>query len=284
MNGSTKYGKEQFVDRSDFVAKSSIEKALEKYQKEIAKSTRKKIDADKRIANKERRENQRTERINARRADAALIVSGQPTVAGVKILDVTSEELVSLIIESYKEGNYRITNNDVNIPEYMESNLILEFEKLKQYGMISSYGYYMSGCWELMLLPCMLTYFERKEIAIMEEQKSFNTNNFFGDVTGVQIQQGTVNSTQSQTVTLDFDYAAVDEVIKNIKKYENMFDSEFGDKAVELKNKLDDIEELIKKKENPNRIKGLLIELKNLAMGITGSLIAAGIAAQIPGL
>lgn len=284
MNGSTKYGKEQFVDRSDFVAKSSIEKALEKYQKEIAKSTRKKIDADKRIANKERRENQRTERINARRADAALIVSGQPTVAGVKILDVTSEELVSLIIESYKEGNYRITNNDVNIPEYMESNLILEFEKLKQYGMISSYGYYMSGCWELMLLPCMLTYFERKEIAIMEEQKSFNTNNFYGDVTGVQIQQGTVNSTQSQTVTLDFDYAAVDEVIKNIKKYENMFDSEFGDKAVELKNKLDDIEELIKKKENPNRIKGLLIELKNLAMGITGSLIAAGIAAQIPGL
>ena len=147
--------------------------------------------------------------------------------------------------------------------------------------MISSYAYYIPGCWEVTILPCMLTYFERKEIAVMEEKQSYN-NNFYGDVTGIQIQQGTVNSTQNQTITQDFDYDSVNEVIKNIKKYDAMFDSEFGDKATEVRNKLDSIEELLKNKENPSKIKALLIELKNLAVGITGSLIASGIAAQIP--
>ena len=154
------------------MAKSSIEKALEKYQKEVVKNTKKKIDADKKLADKQRRENQRQARLDVRRERAASVVLGQPTVAGLKILDVTSEELVSLIVKGYKEGNYRITNNDVSIPTYLENDLALEFEKLKQYGMISSYGYYISGCWEVMILPCMLTYFERKEIAIMEEDLS----------------------------------------------------------------------------------------------------------------
>jgi hypothetical protein len=264
------------------VAKSSLEKALEKYQKEVAKNTKKKIDADKRLADKQRRENQRQARIDACRECAASVVSGQPTVAGVKILDPASEELISLIIAGCKNDNYRITNNDVNIPTYLESDLALEFEKLKQYGMISSYGYYISGCWELTILPCMLTYFERKEIALMEEKQAFNTNNFYGDVTGVQIQQGTINSTQNQTITQDFDYDAVSDVIENIKKYDAMFESEFGENATELRNKLDEIETLIKSKENPSKIKALLLELKNLAVGVTGSLIASGIAAQIP--
>lgn len=264
------------------MAKSSIEKAIEKYQKEVVKNTKKKIDADKKLADKQRRENQRQARLDARRERAASVVLGQPTVAGVKILDLTSEELVSLIVAGYKDENYRITNNDVCIPAYLESDLALEFEKLKQYGMISSYGYYITGCWELTILPCMLTYFERKEIAIMEEKQSFNTNNFYGDVTGVQIQQGTVNSSQTQTITQDFDYGAVSDIIENIKKYDGLLDAEFGDKASELREKIVSLEELIEKRDNPSKIKLLLTELKNLAIGVTGSLIASGIAAQIP--
>ena len=264
------------------MAKSSLEKALEKHQKEVAKNTKKIIDADKRLADKQRRENQRQARIDARRERAASIVSSQPTVMGVKIIDPTSEELITLIIAGRNNENYMVTNNDVNIPTYLENDLALELEKLKQYGMISSYGYYISGCWNLTILPCMLTYFERKEIALMEEKKAFNTNNFYGNVTGVQIQQGTINSSQNQNITQDFDFDAVSDVIKNIKNYDAMFESEFGDDAAELRNKLDEIERLIKNKENPSKIKALLLELKNLAVGVTGSLIASGIAAQIP--
>ena len=95
--------------------------------------------------------------------------------------------------------------------------MALEFEKLKQYGLISNYCYYISGCWEITILPSLLTYFERKEKAILQEKQSYNTNNFYGDVTGVQIQQGTVNSSQTQTITQDFDYGAISDIIENIK-------------------------------------------------------------------
>lgn len=61
-----------------------------------------------------------------------------------------------------------------------------------------------------------------------------------------------------------------------------MFDAEFGDKASELREKIAGLEELIEKRENPSKIKMLLTELKNLAIGVTGSLIASGIVAQIP--
>lgn len=118
--------------------------------------------------------------------------------------------------------------------------------------------------------------------AILQEKQSYNTNNFYGDVTGVQIQQGTVNSSQTQTITQDFDYGAISDIIENIKKYDGMFDAEFGDKASELRGKIAGLEALIEKRENPSKIKMLLTELRNLAIGVTGSLIASGIAAQIP--
>jgi hypothetical protein len=200
----------------------------------------------------------------------------------MRILDNSSEELVALISKGYSREDYRVTNNDVAIPAYLETDLALEFEKLKQYGLISNYGYYITGCWEIAIMPSLLTYFERKESAIMQEKQSYNTNTFYGDVTGVQIQQGTVNSSQSQTITQDFDYGAVSDMIGNIKKYDGLLDAEFGDKAEELREKIASLEELVAKRENPSKIKLLLTELKNLAVGVTGSLIASGIASQIP--
>ena len=41
---------------------------------------------------------------------------------------------------------------------------------------------------------------------IMEERERIvnNTNNFYGEATGIQIQQGTINSLQEQTITQEF--------------------------------------------------------------------------------
>ena len=49
-----------------------------------------------------------------------------------------------------------------------------------------------------------------------------------------------------------------------------------------MRGKIAGLEALIEKRENPSKIKKLLTELRNLAIGVTGSLIASGIAAQIP--
>lgn len=264
------------------MAKGPLEKALEKHQKEIERQVKKQIEADKKLADKQRRNSERQARIDARRECASSIVVGQPTVGGIRILDNSAEELVFLICKGYCKDDYRVTDNDVEIPKYLERDLALEFEKLKQYGLISNYCYYISECWEITILPSLLTYFERKEKAILQEKQSYNTNNFYGDVTGVQIQQGTVNSSQTQTITQDFDYGAISDIIENIKKYDGMFDAEFGDKASELRGKIAGLEALIEKRENPSKIKMLLTELRNLAIGVTGSLIASGIAARIP--
>lgn len=263
------------------MAKSSLEKALEKQRKEVERQTKKQIEANKKLADKKRRETERQARIDARRERASSIVMGQPTVGDIRILDNSSEELVSLICKGYCRDDYRVTNSDVEIPTYLERDLPLEFEKLKQYGLISDYRYYISEYWGIIILPGLLNYFTRREKAILQEKQSHNTNNFYGDVTGIQIQQGTVNSSQTQTITQDFDYGAIRDMIENIKKYDGMFDTEFGDKALEVREKIAALEEIIEKRENPSKIKMLLIELKNLAVGVTGSLIASGIAAQI---
>lgn len=118
---------------------------------------------------------------------------------------------------------------------------------------------------------------------IMEERERIvnNTNNFYGEATGIQIQQGTNNSLQEQTITQEFNYAKVKEVLEQIKKYDSMFDEEYGEKAPELRNMIEEMEVLLQKRENPSKIKMVLTEIKNLSIGIAGSLIASGILATI---
>lgn len=118
---------------------------------------------------------------------------------------------------------------------------------------------------------------------IMEERERIvnNTNNFYGEATGIQIQQGTNNSLQEQTITQEFNYAKVKEVLEQIKKYDSLFDEEYGEKAPELRNMIEEIEVLLQKRENPSKIKMVLTEIKNLSIGIAGSLIASGILATI---
>ena len=83
------------------MAKSQLEKALEKHQKEIERQVKKQIEADKKIADKQRRDSERQARMDARRERASSIVVGQPTVGDIRILDDSAEELVSLICKGY---------------------------------------------------------------------------------------------------------------------------------------------------------------------------------------
>ena len=68
------------------MAKGPLEKALEKHQKEIERQVKKQIEADKKLADKQRRNSERQARIDARRERASSIVVGQPTVGDIRIL------------------------------------------------------------------------------------------------------------------------------------------------------------------------------------------------------
>ena len=87
----------------------------------------------------------------------------------------------------------------------------------------------------------------------------------------------TVPSLSVEEVNEAVDYAEVAEIIQKIKKYDSFLDDEYGENALEMRNKIDEIEDLVQKEENPSRIKALLNDIKNLSIGVAGSLIASGI-------
>lgn len=65
-------------------------------------------------------------------------------------------------------------------------------------------------------------------------------------------------------------------------KYDEMLDSEFGESASELREKMEEISVLVQRQENPSKIQVLSGDIKNLAMGVGGSLIASGMLSLAP--
>lgn len=205
------------------------------------------------------------------------------TIVGESVgLRKDSEKFLKIVLEKRKENGSDIITctldifNEIPNIEFNVGNIM---DDLKLHNCISGNStVFISGEVQVILTIDGIEYFKEKEIQMRENQRiTKNTNNFYGEVTGVQIQQGTVNSSQSQSVNQGFDYAEVAEIIEKIKKYDSFLDDEYGENALEIRNKIDEIEDLVQKKENPSRIKTLLSDIKNLSIGVTGSLIASGI-------
>lgn len=224
------------------MAKSALEKALEKHQKEAARNLQKQIQADKRLADKQQREANRQARIEARRTRAASIVNGQPTYGSIKIVDPTAEELISILCNGYKREDYTITDQDVELPEYMQNDLEFEFEKLKQYGLISNYSYYISGCWKINILPCMLSYIQNKEKAIVEEKEKQK-----------QIQIGTINAPNGNVVIGDVINSSLT-IDNSIHRIQEMIDEKGGDDKEVLSELLDEFKEILENIEETRHI------------------------------
>ena len=113
------------------------------------------------------------------------------------------------------------------------------------------------------------------------DTRGININASNGAV--VQIQQNSVNSTQTFTPsqTQNIDYTAVSDFLKQVRKYPMLAD-ELGEDATKFEQLIAEAEEAVDNKASPSRIKAVLDTMKDLMVGITGSLIASGIAAQIP--
>ena len=205
------------------------------------------------------------------------------TIVGESVgLRKDSEKFLKIVLEKREENGSDIVTCTLDmfseIPN-IEFNVGNIMDDLKLHNCISGNStVFISGEVQVILTIDGIEYFKEKEIQMRENQRiTNNTNNFYGEVTGVQIQQGTVNSSQSQSVNQGFDYAEVAEIIEKIKKYDSFLDDEYGENALEIRNKIDEIEYLVQKKENPSRRKTLLSDIKNVSIGVTGSLIASGI-------
>ncbi len=221
------------------MAKSSLEKQIEKASKQ-----------QKLLADKKRKEEQKQARENAREAQkvatrerAASIVNGQSFVDGFLIMDATAEEVLKCLLDCERSNGNRVSYNNDIFPVYVQASLDLEMEKQLQYGMITGlFPYGASGGW-LNLLPQALTYFEDKKNAIerqkeKEKMSSGNINNYnnygnmvFGNVSG-------------STLSVD---NSIHQIEQDIEEHGG------ADKEV-LKELLDDIKELIENMESSRSI------------------------------
>lgn len=123
-----------------------------------------------------------------------------------------------------------------------------------------------------------------KENTRMERQGGM-TNNFYAPVNEVQIQQGNETAIQTQTLKQsDIDYEKVLKIVEEIKKNENKLDDVFGENATKVREILAEVTSLAEQKKEPKKIKDSLLLLKDLSIGIAGSLVASGIVGLISSL
>lgn len=132
------------------MAKSPLEKALEKQTKEVQKAARE-------------------ARIRER---ASAIVTTQSVVSGFLIMDKDSEVTLEKILNAYdgNEKNY-VNFDSKQLPEYLRDSAGLQYEKLQMYGELSAYVQYLSGCM-ITISETAKTYFEDKEKALAREAEA----------------------------------------------------------------------------------------------------------------
>ena len=169
-----------------------------------------------------------------------------------------SAKFLEILLKKRGELGQDAISCDIN--EFMEIpnvkfNVKAILDDLKLCGCITkASSMYISGRLEVYLTMEGIDYFKDKEKQYQEARMSNITNNFCGNVSNIQLQQGTVNSTQTQTITdmetVDFD--KVSEFVAKIKRYDPLLEDEFGDKATEVRQKITEIDTLVQKKENPS--------------------------------
>lgn len=121
-----------------------------------------------------------------------------------------------------------------------------------------------------------ISFFEEKKMEQVENGESY-VNNFYGEIKGLQLQQGTVNSTQNQSMAQIMDISKIDELIDLIQKYDSYLETDYG---LENANKVrESINELITMKEQKDtkRANGILNYIRDLSANAGGGLIAAGV-------
>lgn len=121
--------------------------------------------------------------------------------------------------------------------------------------------------------------FTEQEKFVAREQ-NYNVYNFYGNVSHSQIQQGSVNSTQSMN-NEDFDINKISELIELLKNNFNSVGCQPDQKDI-IQAQIDAIHAQLKStKPNSSIISEGLKTIRNVLEGVTGSLIASGLVYRI---
>lgn len=149
------------------------------------------------------------------------------------------------------------------------------FKALKDASMISitwadDYPYF------LQLHSNGISYFDEKKS--FENNTCSNINNFFGPAIGVQIQQGSINSTQYYSTTSPVDESNLIKLISYIRQNDSMLVDEYGvENAVELRKTVDELESIQDKPNCEEKKRRLINYIRELSINAAGGIISSGI-------
>jgi len=197
----------------------------------------------------------------------------------MKRLTKKAEELLGEILEHRLEnGNCDTDYWRDRFEEYSVSeDAIIRslFKELREAGMISV-SWYDDYPAVLMLLGNGVSYFEEKDSNDNSTaQSSSYVNNFYGTATNVQIQQGTVNSSQKMNGE-DFD-SLVRQLVQTVKKYDAVLESEYGETADDLRKSCEELALTDLRNKDVSWMKKTVGYIRDLSVNAGGGLIAAGI-------
>ena len=120
-------------------------------------------------AEKQIKEQKKQQEMNMRVSRASSIVNGQPFIGDMRIMDEAAEEIFQIILKQFDGNDQRyVQGNETLFPSSYRGSVLTEFEKLKQYGVISNYRPWIGGAWEISLSPQGIHYFEKKEEALSQ--------------------------------------------------------------------------------------------------------------------
>ncbi|RDY70877.1 hypothetical protein DXT76_10860 [Halobacillus trueperi] len=111
-------------------------------------------------------------------------------------------------------------------------------------------------------------------------RQNYTVNNFYGNTSGLQIQQHTQQS--SQTQVNGFDSEAVDGFLKTLKENVNHIESLDSKSKKVVQKEVEAIQKQTKSsKPNVPLVKESLTTIRNVLEGISGSLAAQGLLYQL---
>ena len=110
-----------------------------------------------------------------------------------------------------------------------------------------------------------------------------NSLNIYGNVTGLQIQQGNNNKMQVSYDNTNLNHEKVQVLLQQLKSYKDQFPKEFGEKNSELICAIEDAQAALNS-GNTGKLDIALTSIKNIAEGAAGSLLATGILSALSSL
>lgn len=198
------------------MAKSALEKQLERQMKQQKDLARKQEQEARKVAIRQR---------------ASSIVNGQQVIDGFRIIDITAEEVLACLLKCDLGPDNHINFSYDIFPGYVQDSISLELEKLTQYGMIAGLNLWMGGG-ILYIQPPAFTYFQNKDLAL-KRQKERDAAGFSGTI--INYGNFVAGEVSGSTLTVD----------NSIHEIERQINTMGGEDKDELKELLEEIKELI---------------------------------------